>query len=86
MNHSVFGWDYPPGAEHDSRAPYNQHDPIDCPECDGEGCDNCDWLGHLSPPSREEIETEKADLAMDRAKDADAEDQFREARSQNANE
>ena len=30
------GW-YPPGAEHDPRAPWNQPDPIECPRCGGTG-------------------------------------------------
>ena len=66
---SVFGYNYPAGAEHDPNAPWNQKDPEECSECGGEGCEECDWEGHRNPPSREEIEIEKADLAMDRAKD-----------------
>ena len=30
---SVYGWDYPAGAEHDPRAPWNQHDDNVCPAC-----------------------------------------------------
>lgn len=44
MNRHPFGWSYPPGAEHDPNAPWNQVDdycevcekPVDkcrCPEC-----------------------------------------------------
>ena len=44
MGRSIFGWDYPPGAEHDPNAPYNQVDAVcevcgadvyvcECPEC-----------------------------------------------------
>lgn len=29
MTRNPFGWDYPAGAEHDPRAPYNQPDPPD---------------------------------------------------------
>lgn len=39
----IFGWDYPPGAEHDPNAPYNQEDPPDkCPVC---GVDNWTLFG-----------------------------------------
>ena len=32
---SKFGWSYPPGAENDPFAPWNQEDPPDaCPVCD----------------------------------------------------
>ena len=85
------GWQYPAGAEHDPRAPYNQCDPdacpecegglIQCPECNGVGqcwecdssgkvrCDECNGTGEEHKPSREEIECDKADRAMDAAKD-----------------
>ena len=88
---SAFGWNYPAGAEHDPRAPYNQHEPeacpacegglIQCPECEGKGqcwecdssgksrCDECDGTGEEHKPTREEIECDKADRAMDAAKD-----------------
>ena len=52
---------YPCGAEHDPRAPWNQTDPESCPKCDGEavvpcaechgtpmpilGCARCDGTG-----------------------------------------
>ena len=29
---------YPLGAQYDPRAPWNQPDPVTCPDCDGEGC------------------------------------------------
>jgi len=32
---TAFGYHYPPGAEHDPSAPWNQ--PSDCEECDGTG-------------------------------------------------
>ncbi|GAH89102.1 unnamed protein product [marine sediment metagenome] len=42
---------YPPGAEHDSNAPYNQPDEeyIVCPECGGydKFCSVCDGLGSI---------------------------------------
>lgn len=69
MARNVFGWSYPAGAENDSRAPWNQQDPADCRECRGDGCEMCDWEGVVYPKSRQEIEEEKADAAMDRAKD-----------------
>lgn len=28
---------YPPGAEHDPRAPYNEPEPVECPDCAGRG-------------------------------------------------
>ena len=30
-----FGWDYPAGAEHDPRAPWNQRDSETCETCEG---------------------------------------------------
>ena len=48
----TFGWNYPAGAENDSRAPWNQPDAPDCicDECDTEAeecepdtaCEECD--------------------------------------------
>ena len=38
-----FGWDYPPGAEHDPRAPWNEREEIDL---DDDGPDD--------PPDRTE--------------------------------
>ena len=35
---NVFGWDYPPGAENDPNAPWNQQE-HDCP-CHCEPCSN----------------------------------------------
>ena len=76
---SAFGWNYPAGAEHDPRAPYNQHEPDPCERCDGTGliadegglcnCPDCDGTGEEHKPSREEIAIDKADRAMDAAKD-----------------
>jgi len=46
MSRNVFGWDYPAGAEHDPRAPWNE--PPECEACDGEGvvtCSDCDGAG-----------------------------------------
>lgn len=41
MREKIFGWGYPPGAEHDPNAPYNKHDtPLTCPIC---GEDNSNW-------------------------------------------
>lgn len=31
------GWDYPAGAEHDPRAPWNEEDAEPCPRCNGTG-------------------------------------------------
>jgi hypothetical protein len=42
------GWDYPAGAEHDPRAPWNEEDAEPCDHCDGEGfvtCEDCDGAG-----------------------------------------
>lgn len=33
MSRDPFGWSYPPGAENDPMAPYNQHDPPPCRDC-----------------------------------------------------
>lgn len=45
----------PPGAEDDSRAPYNQEDFVSCPQCEGEGtetngepCHTCEGTGEIS--------------------------------------
>lgn len=61
---------YPPGAEHDPNAPWNQPDPVDCPECGGTGttidltatgpedreypCYRCDGTGVVDPGDIEE--------------------------------
>lgn len=37
-----FGWSYPPGAEHDPRAPWNQK-PLYCKQC-GEEADVCECV------------------------------------------
>ena len=78
-NSRALGYDYPAGAEHDPRAPYNQRDPDNCEACDGKGtvdrgdgdeeCPDCDGTGDEHEPSREEIAIEKADAEMDREKD-----------------
>lgn len=57
-----FGWSYPPGAEHDPNAPYNQVE--GCPHCGYQSCDceealddelTDDWLEdqafHLDEPN-----------------------------------
>ena len=55
MGRSIFGWDYPPGAANDPRAPWNQEDgpcavcgnDVDdcicpeCPECGSHGDPDC---------------------------------------------
>ncbi len=33
MSRNIFGWHYPPGAEFDPRAPWNQPDQMTCWEC-----------------------------------------------------
>lgn len=38
MKRNPYGWHYPPGAEHDPRAPWNQK------EQHPEGCSDCDYL------------------------------------------
>lgn len=78
MRHGVFGWSYPPGAENDPNAPYNQREPIDCSECNGTGtkfdpdaecpedreyrCDTCDGTGEVDPRS---LELEERDYEPD---------------------
>jgi DnaJ-class molecular chaperone len=32
---------YPPGAANDPNAPYNQPEPVECPDCGGEGTISC---------------------------------------------
>ncbi len=70
------GWDYPAGAENDPRAPWNQRDAELCERCDGSGkmddgeaCHECDGSGEQPQPTREELEMEKADRALDDDKD-----------------
>lgn len=70
------GCQYPAGAEHDPRAPWNQHDDEDCPNCFGTGgddnleiCESCDGSGIKPAPTREEIAIDKADRDRDAAKD-----------------
>jgi len=39
MSRHPFGWSYPPGAENDPNAPYNQpDDEYGCPECEENPC------------------------------------------------
>jgi len=62
MSH-IFVCNYPAGAEHDPRAPWNQKDDecetcngaevIECPEChdcDGSECKECDDTGKVECP------------------------------------
>jgi hypothetical protein len=65
MSRSIFGWSYPPGAENDPNAPYNQPDPVPCKRCKGTGkltdpdaedpedrefkCDGCEGAGEVDP-------------------------------------
>ena len=48
---SVFGWSYPPGAENDPYAPYNEAEPPcaiclkDCQYCDCPTCPRCEAVG-----------------------------------------
>lgn len=57
MSHSIFGWGYPPGSEHDPDAPWNQKDSREEEDEDEEEEDP------------QERACEKADLARDREKD-----------------
>lgn len=60
---------YPPGAENDPRAPWNQPEPVECPRCDGSGkepneydgdpdggadCTQCEGEGVVDPRELEE--------------------------------
>jgi hypothetical protein len=61
MGRNIFGWDYPPGAEGDPNAPWNQRpdETQDCEDCDGKGyifdielnenveCKFCRGLGYI---------------------------------------
>jgi len=67
---NVFGWDYPAGAEHDPRAPWNE--PPKCEACEGSGeipsengddvtvCQTCDGTGRKrsDKESREDYEAD----------------------------
>ena len=67
---NVFGWDYPAGAEHDPRAPWNE--PHECEACEGSGeifaengddvtvCQTCDGRGRKQSDkeSREDYEAD----------------------------
>ena len=54
---SVFGYNYPAGAEHDPSAPWNQ--PDDCEHCNGTGRQK------TRAELRAEYEEDKADMARD---------------------
>lgn len=41
MTRHLFGWDYPPGAENDPNAPWNQKDPPECVSCGDALGENC---------------------------------------------
>ena len=70
MSRNVFGWDYPAGAEHDPRAPWNE--PPECEACDGcgeipaengddsEACEHCNGTGRQKSDkeSREDYEAD----------------------------
>lgn len=45
MNNKVFGWNYPAGAEHDPRAPWNQ----DNREVPAWRCPNCGKQDSVTP-------------------------------------
>ena len=62
---------YPPGTEFDPRAPWNQPEPVECPDCHGSGeeeapigsvgtvcCSTCGGVGVVSP---EDIDDEGPD-------------------------
>ena len=74
-NARALGYDYPAGAEHDPRAPWNQSEPEECGECGGGMTDGgnvccvCEGTGFALVQSSEEIAIEKADAEMDREKD-----------------
>lgn len=58
MSRSPFGWDYPPGAENDPRAPYNQRFDTDEEEEEYQR-------------RKEEAEAERYDAWRDRMKDGE---------------
>lgn len=73
----IFGWDYPPGAEHDPNAPWNQSDPetIECDVCEGTGenedgfeCENCDGEGDIvvDPPDEYDRSDEAYEVKNDK--------------------
>lgn len=66
---------YPPGAEHDPRAPWNQPDAVECPDCGGTGqiagpdefgnydaCDRCEGAGVIDPRELEDEGPDPDDL------------------------
>ena len=38
---------YPLGTADDPLAPWNEPDYIECPECEGEGCIECNYTGEV---------------------------------------
>ena len=74
MSRNVFGWDYPAGAEHDTRAPWNE--PPECEACEGGGeipaengddvtvCQTCDGTGRKRS-DKESREDYEADMERD---------------------
>lgn len=76
---------YPPGAENDPRAPYNQKDPETkkCEECNGTGylecsecgthsaieCDDCEGTGEIEIDD-EDLKAAEGDRAYDAWKDS----------------
>lgn len=59
-----FGWEYPPGAASDPRAPYNA--PECCGDCDVDcDCEECDCAPIEDDPDR------KRDEQRDRLEDSD---------------
>ena len=74
MSRNVFGWDYPAGAEHDPRAPWNE--PPECEACEGSGeipaengddseaCEHCGGTGRKRS-EKESREDYEADMERD---------------------
>lgn len=58
MGRNIFGWDYPPGAEHDPNAPWNQTDESCCVDCGEEATlnedDKCEECADKKEPEVEE--------------------------------
>jgi hypothetical protein len=68
MKNFNFGWGYPPGAENDPNAPWNQEDPL-CEKCDEiaveeccgkQYCEEC-LEGHMKEEHSEEEEEEEVE-------------------------
>jgi len=51
---SVFGWSYPPGAENDPYAPYNQTDEDDIEPVDGHINDDLEFCEHVCAETTEQ--------------------------------